>query len=68
VLAAVPLIFGAMFMAGSLGVTAHVHDIDAFNLYLAMLFDDVRDRAFFRSTFCRLVAGAGAHPAANGID
>ena len=39
VLAPVPLIFGAMFMAGlSLGVTAHVHDIDAFNLYLAMFF------------------------------
>jgi ABC-type multidrug transport system permease subunit len=34
-----PLIFGAMFMAGlSLGVTAHVHAIDAFNLYLAMFF------------------------------
>ena len=39
VLAPVPLIFGAMFMAGlSLGVTAHVHEIDAFNLYLAMFF------------------------------
>jgi lipooligosaccharide transport system permease protein len=39
VLAPVPLVFGAMFMAGlSLGVTAHVHDIDAFNLYLAMFF------------------------------
>lgn len=38
-LAPVPLLFGAMFMAGlSLGVTAHVHDIDAFNLYLAMFF------------------------------
>ncbi|HWP52496.1 MAG TPA: ABC transporter permease [Pyrinomonadaceae bacterium] len=38
-MAPVPLIFGAMFMAGlSLGVTAHVHDIDAFNLYLAMFF------------------------------
>lgn len=38
-LAPVPLIFGAMFMAGlSLGVTAHVHDIDAFNLYLALFF------------------------------
>ena len=39
VLAPVPLLFGAMFMAGlSLGVTAHVHDIDAFNLYLALFF------------------------------
>jgi len=39
VLAPLPLIFGAMFMAGlSLGVTAHVHDIDAFNLYMALFF------------------------------
>src|SRR5262245_21946309 len=39
VLAPFPLLFGAMFMAGlSLGVTAHVHDIDAFNLYLALFF------------------------------
>lgn len=39
VLAPFPLILGAMFMAGlSLGVTAHVHDIDAFNMYLAMFF------------------------------
>ena len=39
VLAPVPLIFGAMFMAGlSLGVTAHVHDIDAFNMYMALFF------------------------------
>ena len=38
-LAPLPLLFGAMFMAGlSLGVTAHVHDIDAFNMYLAMFF------------------------------
>ncbi|HSQ24183.1 MAG TPA: ABC transporter permease [Pyrinomonadaceae bacterium] len=38
-LAPIPLILGAMFMAGlSLGVTAHVHDIDAFNMYLAMFF------------------------------
>lgn len=39
VLAPVPLILGAMFMAGlSLGVTAHVHDIDAFNMYMALFF------------------------------
>src|SRR4051812_8264092 len=39
VLAPIPLIFGAMFMAGlSLGVTAHVHDIDAFNMYMALFF------------------------------
>ena|ERR1051325_4831637 len=39
VLAPLPLIAGATFMAGlSLGVTAHVHDIDAFNLYMALFF------------------------------
>jgi ABC-type polysaccharide/polyol phosphate export permease len=39
VLAPVPLLVGAVFMAGlSLGVTAHVHDIDAFNIYMALFF------------------------------
>ena len=39
ILAPLPLLAGATFMAGlSLGVTAHVHDIDAFNLYLALFF------------------------------
>jgi len=39
VLAPVPLLLGALFMAGlSLGITAHVHDIDAFNVYLAVFF------------------------------
>jgi len=39
VLAPVTLIFGAMFMAGlSLGITSHVHDIDAFNMYMALFF------------------------------
>ena len=39
VLAPLPLLAGATFMAGlSLGITAHVHDIDAFNIYLAMFF------------------------------
>jgi lipooligosaccharide transport system permease protein len=39
ILAPVPLILGAMFMAGlSLGITAHVHDIDAFNIYMAVFF------------------------------
>lgn len=39
VLAPLPLIVGAMFMAGlSLGITAHVHDIDAFNLVMALFF------------------------------
>jgi lipooligosaccharide transport system permease protein len=39
ILAPLPLIAGAAFMAGlSLGVTAHVHDIDAFNLYMALFF------------------------------
>ena len=38
-LAPLPLLVGAMFMAGlSLGVTAHVHDIDAFNIYMAIFF------------------------------
>src|SRR5437016_6372363 len=39
VLAPLPLIVGAAFMAGlSLGVTAYVHDIDAFNVYMAIFF------------------------------
>jgi ABC-type multidrug transport system permease subunit len=38
-LAPLPLLAGAVFMAGlSLGITAHVHDIDAFNIYMAMFF------------------------------
>jgi lipooligosaccharide transport system permease protein len=39
ILAPLPLLLGAMFMAGlSLGITAHVHDIDAFNIYMAVFF------------------------------
>src|SRR5262249_14223038 len=39
ILAPVPLMAGAAFMAGlSLGFTAHVHDIDAFNMYMAIFF------------------------------
>ena len=39
VLAPFPLIVGATFMAGlSLGITAHIHDIDAFNLVMALFF------------------------------
>jgi lipooligosaccharide transport system permease protein len=39
VLAPLPLLLGATFMAGlSLGITAHVHDIDAFNVYMAIFF------------------------------
>src|SRR5260370_30339540 len=39
ILAPLPLIVGAAFMAGlSLGVTAYVHDIDAFNVYMALFF------------------------------
>jgi len=39
ILAPLPLITGAAFMAGlSLGVTARVHDIDAFNVYMALFF------------------------------
>lgn len=38
-LAAVPLLIGSVFIAGfSLGITAHVHDIDAFNVYMAAFF------------------------------
>lgn len=38
-LAPLPLLVGAVFMAGlSLGITAHVHDIDAFNVYMAVFF------------------------------
>src|SRR5437660_9378666 len=39
ILAPVPLIIGATFMAGLLlGFTAHVHDSDAFKIYMAMFF------------------------------
>lgn len=39
ILAPLPLLAGAMFMAGlSLGITAHVRDIDAFNIYMALFF------------------------------
>src|SRR5882672_9235428 len=39
ILAPLPLLAGAVFMAGlSLGITAHVHDIDAFNVYMAVFF------------------------------
>jgi lipooligosaccharide transport system permease protein len=39
VLAPVPLLIGSVFIAGfSLGITAHIHDIDAFNIYMAVFF------------------------------
>jgi lipooligosaccharide transport system permease protein len=39
VLAPLPLLVGSVFIAGfSLAVTAHVHDIDAFNIYMAAFF------------------------------
>ena len=39
ILAPLPLIIGATFMAGlALGITAHVHDIDAFNVFMAGFF------------------------------
>ena len=39
ILSVLPLLTGSMFMAGlSLGITAHVHDIDAFNIYMAVFF------------------------------
>ena len=38
-LAAIPLLIGSAFIAGlSLGFTAHIHDIDAFNIYMAAFF------------------------------
>jgi lipooligosaccharide transport system permease protein len=41
-LSPVPLIVGSFFIAAlSLGVTAHVHDIDAFNLYMAVFFSSI---------------------------
>ena len=41
-LAPVPLIVGSIFIASlSLGITAHVHDIDSFNLYMAVFFSSV---------------------------
>ena len=39
VLAPVPLVAGSFFIGAlSLGVTAHIHDIDSYNLYLALYF------------------------------
>ena len=39
IVAPLPLLVGGMFMAGlSLGITAHVRDIDAFNVYMAVFF------------------------------
>jgi lipooligosaccharide transport system permease protein len=41
-LSPVPLIVGSLFIASlSLGITAHVHDIDSFNLYMAVFFSTV---------------------------
>jgi lipooligosaccharide transport system permease protein len=37
-----PLLIGSLWIAAlSLGVTAHTHDIDAFNLYLAVFFSSI---------------------------
>jgi lipooligosaccharide transport system permease protein len=39
VLAPLPLLLGSFFIAGlSLGITAHVHDIDSYNFYMAVFF------------------------------
>ena len=41
-LAPLPLITGSFFIAAlSLGVTAHVYDIDSFNLYMAVFFSSI---------------------------
>jgi lipooligosaccharide transport system permease protein len=42
ILAPLPLLLGSFLIAGlSLGITAHVHDIDSFNLYLALFFSSI---------------------------
>jgi ABC-type multidrug transport system permease subunit len=48
-LAPLPLIVGATFMAGlSLGITSHVRDIDAYNLVMALFFSTMyMSGAFF---------------------
>lgn len=39
ILAPLPLLAGSLFIAGlSLGITAHVHDIDSYNFYMAAFF------------------------------
>ena len=39
ILSPLPLLFGSLFIAGiSLGITAHVHDIDSYNFYMAVFF------------------------------
>lgn len=39
ILAPLPLLAGSFFIAGlSLGITAHIHDIDSFNIYMACFF------------------------------
>ncbi|MBV9210380.1 MAG: ABC transporter permease [Acidobacteria bacterium] len=42
ILAPLPLLLGSLLIAGlSLGITAHVHDLDSFNLYLALFFSSI---------------------------
>jgi lipooligosaccharide transport system permease protein len=42
VIAPLPLLLGSFLIASlSLGITAHVHDIDSFNLYLALFFSSI---------------------------
>lgn len=39
IIAPLPLLLGSLFIAGlSLGITAHVHDIDSYNFYMAVFF------------------------------
>ena len=41
-LAPLPLVIGCFFIAGlSLGITAHIHDIDSYNFYMAVFFSVV---------------------------
>jgi lipooligosaccharide transport system permease protein len=42
VLSPLPLLLGSLLIAGlSLGITAHVRDIDSFNLYMALFFSSI---------------------------
>jgi lipooligosaccharide transport system permease protein len=42
ILAPLPLLVGSLFIAAlSLGITAHTHDIDTFNIYLAVFFSSI---------------------------
>jgi len=62
-LAPFPRLIGSTFMAGlSLGITAHVRDIDAFNLVMALFFSTMYvSGAFFPLEVAISLARATAH-------